>query len=105
MSTLPTLQKQHSSLHEQPSTLRGIKKKAKAIRQPGQKHATALDLVAKAAGYRNFHHAQRELSPASPQHQQQPPGRHSIFISAYWRDRDSSPRSAGCETIQIHLSR
>jgi len=104
MSTLLTLQKQHSSLLEQPSTIRGIKKKAKAIRQPGQKHATALDFVAKAAGYRNFHHAQRELSPASPQHRP-PPGQHSIFISAYWRDRDSSPRSAGCETIQIHLSR
>ncbi|QYW06522.1 hypothetical protein uan_110 [Pseudomonas phage UAntarctica] len=49
----------------QPSTLEGIKKAAKKLKKaPGSEltHSQALEQAAKAAGYRNYHHAQTTLS-------------------------------------------
>lgn len=117
MSTLPLLPDQlHNQIPDQlsprdtqPTTLRGIKKKAKKVRQPGQTHSEALDLVAQSAGYRDFRHAWHELSSAKPQQSQQsqqsPSSRHNIFLSAYWQYFNTVPESYGSETLHIQLSK
>jgi hypothetical protein len=85
-----------------PSTVSGIKRLAKAIcRQDQIPHFQALDEVAQRCGYENYHHARRSLERAeavSPfKHS------HSIFLSAYWRDRSKKPVEAGLETLKIEL--
>jgi hypothetical protein len=84
-----------------PSTIDGIKRKAKSVgRQNRIPHLMALDAVAQQSGYENFHHARRSL-----QRTDGAPPRHSIFISAYWRDTSTMPASAGLEVLEIKLPR
>lgn len=85
----------------QPSTLRGIKRKAKVIGKTGHTHLKALDIAAQASGFENYHHARRALSNPSLQ----APFGHSVFISAYWRDTSTKPSTAGLETLEITLPR
>lgn len=89
-----------------PKTIQGIKKRAKKICLPGQKHVETLDIVARELGYRDYYQAQHmlasgEVLPETAVHQ----SRHSVFLSAYWRDTDTKPRSAGCETLEVFLPR
>jgi hypothetical protein len=84
-----------------PSTIDGIKRKAKSIgRQNRIPYLMALDVVSQQSGYENFHHARRLL-----QRTEGGPPRHSIFISAYWRDTSTKPASAGLEVLEIKLPR
>lgn len=84
-----------------PSTIDGIKRKAKSFgRQNNLSHLVALDVVAQQSGYDNFHHARRAL-----QRTQGIPSLHSIFLSAYWSDASTKPRSAGLEILEIRLPR
>lgn len=85
----------------QPSTLRGIKRKAKVIGRSGHMHLKALDIAAQASGFENFHHARHALTNPSSQK----PHGHSVFISAYWRDTKTKPSTAGLETLEITLPR
>ncbi|NMZ34011.1 DUF5623 domain-containing protein [Pseudomonas proteolytica] len=92
MSTIPNVS---------PSTLDGIKRKAKSFgRENNLSHLAALDVVAQQSGYDNFHHARRAL-----QRTQGVPSLHSIFLSAYWSDASAKPRSAGLEILEIKLPR
>lgn len=106
MSTPSSLTERVSVTKTLPKTLKGIKKRAKKICLPGQKHAEALDIVARQLGYRDYYQAQQNLAsgevlPETALHQTQ----HSVFFSAYWRDTDTRPRSAGCETLEVFLPR
>lgn len=106
MSTPSSLPERISVSKTLPKTIKGIKKRAKKICMPGQKHAEALDVVARQLGYRDYFQAQQmlasgEVLPETALHQNQ----HSVFLSAYWRDTDTTPRSAGCETLKIILPR
>lgn len=106
MSTPSSLPERVSVTKTLPKTLKGIKKQAKKICLPGQKHAEALDIVARQLGYRDYYQAQQKLAsgevlPETVLRQSQ----HSVFLSAYWRDTDTRPRSAGCETLEIFLPR
>lgn len=84
-----------------PSTIGGIKRKAKSVgRQKQIPYLMALDVVSQLSGYENFHHARRLL-----QRTDGGPQRHSIFISAYWRDTSTKPASAGLEVLEIKLPR
>lgn len=85
-----------------PSTLSGIKRKAKRINRlsPELTHLEALDLSAKQSGYESFHHARRALQAGLKL-----PPLHSIYLSAYWRDSSTTPRSAGLEILEIKLWR
>lgn len=83
-----------------PSTMDGIKRLAKKIKQVlGIKHAAALDLAARAAFFENYKHARRSLSSqtgsASSEHQ--------LFITIYWME--SRPFRAGRETLRVNLSK
>ncbi|MFL9676065.1 DUF5623 domain-containing protein [Pseudomonas marginalis] len=92
MSTIPNVS---------PSTIDGIKRKAKSLgRENNLSHLSALDVVAQQSGYDNFHHARRAL-----QRTQGIPSLHSIFLSAYWSDASTKPRSAGLEILEIRLPR
>lgn len=106
MSTQSSLPERVSVSDTLPKTIQGIKKRAKKICLPGQKHVEALDIVARELGYRDYYQAQHmlasgEVLPETAVHQ----SRHSIFLSAYWRDTDTRPRSAGCETLEVFLPR
>lgn len=104
MSTPSSLPERVSVTKTLPKTIQGIKKRAKKICLLGQKHAEALDIVARELGYRDYYQAQQKLAsgetlPERAEHQ----SRHSVFLSAYWRDTDTKPRSAGCETLEVFL--
>lgn len=106
MSTPSSLPERVSVSKTLPKTIKGVKKRAKKICLPGQKHAEALDIVARQLGYRDYFQAQQMLAsgdvlPEAALNQNQ----HSVFLSAYWRDTDTKPRSAGCETLEIILPR
>lgn len=106
MSTSSSLPERSSFTKTLPQTLKGIKKRAKKICLPGQKHAEALDMVARELGYRNYRQAQQKLASGDvPPETASNQNRHSVFLSAYWRDVDTRPRSAGCETLEIFLPR
>ncbi|UDU83111.1 hypothetical protein [Pseudomonas sp. HN2-3] len=106
MSTSSSLPEHSSFIKTLPQTLKGIKKRAKKICLPGQKHAEALDMVARELGYRNYRQAQQKLASGDvPPETASNQNRHSVFLSAYWRDVDTRPRSAGCETLEIFLPR
>lgn len=90
-----------TTLDVSPSTIDGIKRKAKSIGRKTQiSHLMALDIAAQQSGYDNFHHARRAL-----QRGLDGPPLHSIFISAYWRDTSTKPASAGLEVLEIRLPR
>jgi hypothetical protein len=80
----------------QPTTLVGIKRYAKEIKKArGIIHAAALDEAAKAGGFPSFRDARRLLQQKAPSH--------VVFITAYWRDRESKAR--GRETLRLELGR
>jgi hypothetical protein len=86
-----------SNIHVLPSTLDGIKRRAKTIkRELNLSHHQALDEAARQAGFENIRHAQRAIP------RQAPNGRlpHPVYLSAYWRQRDGR---AGCETLRLLL--
>ncbi|EPA96849.1 DUF5623 domain-containing protein [Pseudomonas sp. G5(2012)] len=93
MSTIPDVR---------PSTLSGIKRKAKRINglNPEIVYRVALDLSAKQSGYESYHHARRVLQAGLSA-----PSLHSIYLSAYWRDSSTKPRSTGLEVLGIKLRR
>lgn len=84
-----------------PQTLRGIKRKAKTLKGPDVTHLQALDLAAQASGYQDFHHARRALDKLVAE----VPLLHSIYLSAYWHDRNKKPSEAGLEVIRVDLPR
>ncbi|AOE83764.1 DUF5623 domain-containing protein [Pseudomonas sp. TCU-HL1] len=82
-----------------PSTVDGIKRLAKAIkREFGIPHTQALEEAAQKAGFQNFIHAKRAIAQTSSLS-------YVVYISAYWRDRQSTPVNAGRETMQVVLSK
>jgi hypothetical protein len=84
-----------------PSTLDGIKRLASSLKAEQQiQHARALDLAAQAAGFQNFIHASHVLRNA-PGTESRPSG-HLVYLTAYWKDRESS--SSGRETLTIRLT-
>lgn len=83
-----------------PTTLNGVKSLAAQLRKErGIKHATALDLAARAANCTNFRHALRVLpvrstAVSSPY----------ILLTNYWYDKKQQYRR-GRETLRIELPR
>jgi hypothetical protein len=89
-----------SSESIRPSTLDGIKRLAKSIRnERGIQHIRALDVAAQSAGFQNFKHAQNVLKGGRT-HQPQHPG-HRLFLTAYWSDKESGAK--GRETLTLWL--
>ena len=85
------------SIH--PSTLNGIKRLAKFIKhERGIKHNESLNEAARQAGFENFRHAQNVL----PSLTANTSSLHVLFITAYWRERNSVEK--GRETLTICLS-
>jgi hypothetical protein len=105
MSTLSTFPGSVSSSNILPTTLRGIKKRAKKICLPGQTHSDALDMVAREVGYRDYRQLQQAWESREALKESPPQARYPVFLSAYWRDSNSTPRSAGCETLKVYLGR
>ncbi|WP_454868478.1 DUF5623 domain-containing protein [Pseudomonas farris] len=90
-----------TTLDARPSTIGGIKRKAKTIGRTNQiPHTKALDIAAQQSGFGSYQHAQKAL-----QRGQRAPLLHSIFLSAYWRDSSIKPSSSGLETLEIKLPR
>lgn len=89
------------AVHTAPKTLRGIKRKAKTLKGPEVTHLQALDLAAQDSGYQSFHHARRVLEKLAAEL----PMLHSIYLSAYWHDRNQKPSKAGLEVIRVDLPR
>ncbi|MGX9934808.1 DUF5623 domain-containing protein [Advenella kashmirensis] len=84
-----------------PSTLDGIKRLAKSIKnERGISHTEALGVAAEMAGYQNYNHALNVLSPAPELNQV--PSKHSVYLTAYWKTRDGE--GSGRETLIIALS-
>ena len=82
-----------------PSTINGIKRKAKSIGRKNEiPHHNALDIAAKQSGFECFYHARKVL-----QRGQKALPLHSIFLSAYWRDTSTKPVSAGLEILEVKL--
>jgi hypothetical protein len=104
MSTLSSLPERISFKKTLPQTLQGLKKRARKISVPGQKHADALDIVAREMGYRDYRQAQQTLASSEGSKEANQTG-YPIFLCAYWRDTDTTPRSAGCETLKVYLPR
>ena len=78
-----------------PSTIDGIKSLAKSLkRDNGIKHSEALDCAARAAGFSNFIHANRELGDRP---------RHFLWITARWFDHATKER--GQETLKVAFDR
>lgn len=85
-----------------PSNLDGIRRQAKRICRANKKltHVAALDLVAKQAGYECYQHARKALQSGH-----KAPLQFSIYLSAYWRDASTKPRSNGLEVLEFTLPR
>ncbi|NTX92257.1 MULTISPECIES: hypothetical protein [unclassified Pseudomonas] len=92
----------HSPYSVQPSTLDGIKRRAKDIRKQNQiSHFDALELAAQQAGFQNFQHARHVIEQnvlPLPLNRSYP-----VYLSAYWRDTSTKPSKAGLEIIRIEL--
>lgn len=89
------------TLDVRPSTIRGIKRKAKTIGRTSRiSHTKALDVAAQQSGFEGYQHAQNVLERG-----QRTPLLHSIFLSAYWRDSSTRPSPSGLETLEIKLPR
>jgi hypothetical protein len=83
-----------------PTTLDGVKSLAAQLRkEQGIKHATALELAAKAANCTNFRHARRVLPMRSTA-----VSAPYVLLTTYWRDKKQQYQS-GRETLRIELSR
>lgn len=86
-----------SKIHLLPSTLDGIKRRAKTIkRERNLSHHQALDEAARQAGFENIRHAQRAIPRQVPSDRLP----HPVYLTAYWRQRDGH---AGSETLRFVL--
>lgn len=82
-----------SSISVAPSTLDGIKRRARSIkRELGVLHHTALDLAAQQAGFQNIRHAQDRLARHTAV-------LHPVYLTAYWKERGGDGR----ETLTVQL--
>lgn len=85
-----------------PSTLAGIKRLAKRIKQErGLPHHEGLDLASQVGGYSNYPHAQRELGGAQASSSTPIPQGFPLYISVQWRDQKGN---RGRETLFMSLS-
>ena len=91
MSTLPSLPEHISFSNTLPKTIQGIKKRAKKIGMPGQKHTEALDTVAREMGYRDYRQALHTLASSEGFLETNQTGC-PVFLCAYWRDTNTTPR-------------
>lgn len=102
-----------------PSSLDGLKKLAKKLKQErGIPHTEALELASRQAGYQSFVHARRSFADATGG---TAAASYPVFLTAHWYERragannssglnvnalDGAPsRRAGRELLQIRLSR
>ena len=75
-----------------PATLVGIKRLATRIRKSeGISHHTALELASRRADFQNYAHAHHALSLDTSSNRV----RHQLFLSCYWRDRDTYEEGSG----------
>jgi hypothetical protein len=82
-----------------PTTIDGVKRLAAQIRRDQNlKHASALDVAARAANCENYRHALRSL-PAGGMRQPKP----YVLLTIYWLDEKLQHR-CGRETLRIELS-
>lgn len=89
-----------STVPIRPSTLDGIKRLAKSLKnERNVQHVRALDDAAKEAGFQNFRHASNVLRTASKP--ESPHSSHRIFLTAYWKDSENGTN--GRETLTIWL--
>lgn len=80
-----------------PSTLDGIRRRAKSIkRERNIPHHQALDVSAREAGYENIRHAQSALAGANNQH--------TVYLTCYWVKRGGTIAERGRETLGVPLS-
>lgn len=80
-----------------PSTLDGIKRRAKSIkRERNIPHHQALDASAREAGYENIRHARSALAGASDQH--------TAYLTCYWVKRGGTFAERGRETLAVPLA-
>lgn len=80
-----------------PSTLDGIKRRAKSIkRERNVPHHQALDASAREAGYENIRHAQSALAGANDQH--------TVYLTCYWVKRGGTFADRGRETLSVPLA-
>lgn len=87
-----------SQTYTPPSTIPGISRLAKSIRQQrGIKHTQALEAAAKVAGFQSFKHAKRVLSASATADTLVP-----LFLTVFWHDREATPFSGRC-TALVHL--
>lgn len=87
-----------TSLYTPPSTLDGIKRRAKAIkRDRSVPHHQALDFAAHEAGYENIRHAQAVLARTAPEA--------TIYLTCYWVGESGGIRKAGRETLAISMAK
>lgn len=87
-----------SQTYTPPSTILGISRLAKSIRQQrGIKHTQALEAAARVAGFQSFKHAKRALSASATADTLVP-----LFLTVFWHDRDATPFSGRC-TALVHL--
>jgi hypothetical protein len=80
-----------------PTTIVGIKRLANSLhKREGLKHAKALDLASRRAGFTNFRNARASLGSKQKL-------LYTVFLTAYWRE----PRSIadGRETLELRLER
>lgn len=84
-----------------PLNIAAIKRKAKSFgRAEKIPHLLALNFAAKEFGYENFHHARRSLNLGL-----NPAKLYSVFLSVYWLDASTKPRTSGLETLELKLPR
>ncbi|MEA1130536.1 hypothetical protein, partial [Klebsiella pneumoniae] len=67
-------------------------------------YTEALDIVAREMGYRDYRQAQQALASSEGFSEVNQTG-YPVFLCAYWRNTDTTPRSAGCETLKVYLPR
>lgn len=94
-----------STISPVPSSIGGIKSLARKIKKAtGASHTAALDKAAQAAHFQNYAHARRTLAHAGAAKQSAggPPKLHPLFLTFYWKVRETGER--GRETLQIRLS-
>lgn len=85
--------------HVQPSTIGGIKRRAKQIKKAtGVPHHEALDVAAKNASFENFAHALNQLQSSNFTK-----SGCQLFFTTYWYDRESY--KTGREVLEIKLSK
>ncbi|RML92459.1 hypothetical protein [Pseudomonas savastanoi] len=105
MSTHPALPERSVFRDTLPSTLQGLKKRARKTRLPHQSHTDALDSVAVKMGYADFHRAEKALNPRNAARAPRSQSHYPVYLSAYWRNTEGKTHSAGCETLEIALPR